>query len=236
MPEIIKIFINKKSNVYSPFSGILVVDDDKSFCHMLCKSIESSIENCLIIGCVGAETALTLCQNIYFDVILCDINMPNMYGDELILRIKKNSPSTYIIAMTGYGPEMGFRAGRSHAEKFYDKKNAVDNLYDLLKTGLGEASARRTKILKSDYSVPAAQNRIKALHWRERYKFKQHFGCTPQKYTVSRKRIYALSVLKLKQDMTKNEISVLCGFSSTQKMIRSVNPVLKICGSLLERP
>lgn len=234
MSEAIEILVNKKSNVYNPFSAILVVDDDKSFCKMLCKSIESFIENCLIIGCAGPETALGLCQNIYFDVILCDINMPNMYGDELISRVKKLSPSTYVVAMTGFGPEMGFRAGRSQAENFFDKKQAIENLNGLLKSGLAEASARRTRILKHDYSVPAAKNKIKKLHWRERYKFKQHFGCTPQKYTASRKRIYALSVLRLRQDMTKNEISVLCGFSSTQKMIRSVNPVLKMCGSLIE--
>ncbi len=81
-------------------SSILVVDDDKN----LSKTFK------LILQSVGfhVDTAATGLQALYkskqakYDLVILDINLPDMMGDEVAEKLKKANPAMNIIMITGY--------------------------------------------------------------------------------------------------------------------------------------
>ncbi|MDQ7009053.1 MAG: response regulator transcription factor [Candidatus Gracilibacteria bacterium] len=78
---------------------ILIVEDNKTISKNLSrylglKNIESEI-------CESAEDAeLLLNQNNNFDIILLDIGLPGINGDELLIKLRKNGNNTPVIFLT----------------------------------------------------------------------------------------------------------------------------------------
>ena len=68
---------------------ILVVEDDKRISDFLIKGLEEN--NYLVTLCKSAEDVLTYYLNIQFDLIICDVMLPEMDGIQLVqtLRFKK---------------------------------------------------------------------------------------------------------------------------------------------------
>jgi CheY-like chemotaxis protein len=81
-------------------SSILVVDDDKNLANTFK----------LILQSVGfhVDTAATGLQALYkankqsFDLVILDMNLPDMLGDEVAEKLKENNEDINIIMITGY--------------------------------------------------------------------------------------------------------------------------------------
>ena len=81
-------------------SSILVVDDDKNLANTFK----------LILQSVGfnVDTAATGLQALYkanrtkFDLVILDMNLPDMLGDEVAEKLKENNDDMNIIMITGY--------------------------------------------------------------------------------------------------------------------------------------
>ena len=83
---------------YLPLSVLLVEDDELNrelFSHIL----QNRVHKLLIAA--SAQDALTVTKGFEFDVILTDIRMPEMDGVALFKALRKRSPHTPIIAVTG---------------------------------------------------------------------------------------------------------------------------------------
>ena len=86
----------------------------------------------------GLETLTRLSETV--DRLVTDINMPNMDGVELILKVKKRNPDIAIIAMSGAGPVGGalntWPAGKIGAdevfEKLFDYAEMIDTAKQLI--------------------------------------------------------------------------------------------------------
>lgn len=79
---------------------ILIVDDYKVNLSLIEKMLNTTgVE--LIIAKSG-EMAIDQCTKSHFDLILLDLQMPNLNGYETLKLIKKDSPDTKIIAQTAY--------------------------------------------------------------------------------------------------------------------------------------
>jgi len=73
-----------------PASRILVIDDEPALCAVIRRLLQQEHE---IIGFVDATAALEyLQQDNAFDVVICDIMMPNMSGIEFFGELKKSEP------------------------------------------------------------------------------------------------------------------------------------------------
>jgi two-component system response regulator AtoC len=80
---------------------VLIVDDDPIVLKSLGKMLEM---NGYSIGCAAdGRTALEMIERNGHDVILSDINMPEMNGFELLERVKEKCPESAFIIITGYG-------------------------------------------------------------------------------------------------------------------------------------
>jgi DNA-binding NtrC family response regulator len=71
------------------------------------------------------KRALDLLQSSRFDVVLTDLMMPGMSGEELLLKVKAQYPTTEVVVLTAHGtPESGFNAAKQGA--FYYLPKPVD--------------------------------------------------------------------------------------------------------------
>jgi len=114
-----------------PRIRFLIVDDDKSI-RRLCATIGASLSfQC--IEAESAETALSLLESESPDLVLADLMMPNMSGQEFLEEVKKVLPRAEIAIMTGHGSiESAVRAMRSGAYDFITKPFRIEELKLLL--------------------------------------------------------------------------------------------------------
>ena len=79
---------------------ILIIEDDTAFCQMLHTFLTKhgfDVSSTSTISEAEKELRLT-----FFDVILSDVRLPEGNGIALLSKIKKQSPGTQVILMTGY--------------------------------------------------------------------------------------------------------------------------------------
>ncbi len=85
----------------SNVGSLFVVDDDKNICEAMADYLRGLGHR--------TETALTChdaigrMQEYPFDVVICDVNLPDQDGFQLLEWAVKNKPDTSVILLTGYG-------------------------------------------------------------------------------------------------------------------------------------
>ena len=79
---------------------LLIVDDEP----VILKSLSLLFEplGCAIQCTMDSHEAIKLMEEQLFQIVLSDIKMPNMTGNELLRRLKKLNPLCQVIMMTGY--------------------------------------------------------------------------------------------------------------------------------------
>lgn len=99
---------------------ILVVDDDP----IVVKSLSTMLKmNSYSVDCANdGRTTLEMIERNGHDIVLVDINMPEMNGFELLGEVKEKSPSSAFIVITAYGTiEDAVRAMKMGAYDFVTK-------------------------------------------------------------------------------------------------------------------
>jgi CheY-like chemotaxis protein len=78
---------------------ILVIDDD----HTLRLTVKTMLESDghVVTLAVNGEDGVRKFQETDFDLVICDVFMPNVEGMETIRRVRRILPATPIISMTG---------------------------------------------------------------------------------------------------------------------------------------
>ncbi|MBN1957150.1 MAG: sigma-54-dependent Fis family transcriptional regulator [Desulfuromonadales bacterium] len=80
---------------------ILIVEDDDIMRITVVDHLQ--LQGWQVHDCTNGSAALTALNQQYFDVIISDIRMPEMNGDQLLTAVKKLSPRTEVIMMTAHG-------------------------------------------------------------------------------------------------------------------------------------
>jgi DNA-binding NtrC family response regulator len=80
---------------------LLIVDDEPIIRESLGEFLTQEGFAVSVAGC--AEDALVLAEKTAFDLALCDIQLPGIDGIELLDRLLKISPETFVILITAYG-------------------------------------------------------------------------------------------------------------------------------------
>ncbi|MCP4719553.1 MAG: response regulator [Desulfobacteraceae bacterium] len=95
-------------------TDILIIDDEKKFAAMLAKRIE--LRGCTSEVCYDGRTALEWIK-IHKDsitLILLDLQLPDLYGTQVLTGIKKINPAIPVIILTGHGTQQD----RQECEQF----------------------------------------------------------------------------------------------------------------------
>jgi len=80
---------------------VLIVDDETEMRAALTEALKR--EGHSIVTADNGQTALEKFDEETFDLVLSDVKMPKMNGEELLREIKSRSPGTPVIMMTAYG-------------------------------------------------------------------------------------------------------------------------------------
>ncbi len=80
---------------------ILIADDETTITATLEDDLRDAGHEVVTVR--DGESALTALKQSRFDVLLSDIAMPKLKGDELLVRAKAHDPSLIVVLMTGFG-------------------------------------------------------------------------------------------------------------------------------------
>ncbi len=128
---------------------ILIVDDEPD---MLtgCSNILAALGNKPVPIAEGS-LALELIKNEEFDLIFCDLLMPDVDGMQIIENVQKISPQTPIIIFSAYGTiDRAVDAMRAGAFDFIEKPFDTDRLKMVIEKGLRQRNLikERNNLLK----------------------------------------------------------------------------------------
>ena len=72
---------------------ILIVDDDARVCDALKRVLRPALSrDSLLVACARAEDALTLARQVEFDVVLCNLQLPQMDGIGFCATLERTNP------------------------------------------------------------------------------------------------------------------------------------------------
>ena len=110
---------------------LLIVDDEQRFANMLAKRL--MLRGCHCDICYNGQQALDLVRRKNFFLILLDLHLPDIYGTEVLTRIRKNDERTPVIVVTGHGTEKDRQeCMQQGAYAFMRKPVGIDELMTIL--------------------------------------------------------------------------------------------------------
>ena len=118
---------------------ILVVDDSDDTREMMAKLLE--LEAYRVITAEDGLVGLNKAEMERPDLIITDINMPNLNGIEMIKRIRNQSPvqEVPILAITAYGSTVAAEALAAGADRATTKPIEFDSLIEGIKQLLAKS-------------------------------------------------------------------------------------------------
>lgn len=135
---------------------ILIIDDEDKLRNLLTKII--SYEGFDVYQAADCKTALMKMNEISFDVVLCDVRLPDGNGVELLKELKEKYPETEVVLLTAYGniPD-GVRAIKNGAFDYITKGDDNNKIVPLIhraieKVELGKRVLHLEKQLQNKYS------------------------------------------------------------------------------------
>lgn len=121
---------------------ILVIDDEDKLRSLLARIIRA--EGFAVEEAADAKAGLQLLIAKTFEVILCDVKLPDANGVELVKKLKEAAPASEVILLTAYGniPD-GVRAIQHGAFDYITKGNDNDKIIPLIYRAIEKNDLRR---------------------------------------------------------------------------------------------
>jgi two-component system, OmpR family, response regulator len=92
--------VNIKSCIMKHY-GLLIVDDEKRYADMLARRLQlRGITSCV---CYDGGSALEIISRDPIPIVLLDLRLPDMYGLEVLAKIKAHRPETVVVILTAHG-------------------------------------------------------------------------------------------------------------------------------------
>ena len=115
--------------------NILIVDDEKNIRTGLAKALE--LDGYKTYTAADGLEALELIETEEIDLIIADLRMPNLSGEQLLRKVVDTYPTIPVIILTGHGTiETAVQAMRDGAYDFLTKPVSLDRLSMLAKRAL----------------------------------------------------------------------------------------------------
>ena len=157
---------------------ILIVDDEYATCLMLQRRLKREGYDTDIAD--SGDTALDKLKSDHFDLVITDMKMPGMMGEELIQEVKKIDPDLPVIIMTAYADlKDSVELVTSGLAFYYFEKPITEPLakFDAFKRGIDNALKTR----RGEYEDVVAQES------EEIYEFSGIIGESPKMKELYRK-------------------------------------------------
>ncbi|MDX1349590.1 MAG: sigma-54 dependent transcriptional regulator [Putridiphycobacter sp.] len=139
---------------------ILIIDDESSIRRTLKEILE--FENYKVDAAEDGKTGLKAATENKYDVIFCDIKMPQMDGLEVLAELKKAGVLTPVIMISGHGNiETAVDSIKSGAYDFIEKPLDLNRILVTIKNALERADlVQETTVLKKEVKKLAKSTTI----------------------------------------------------------------------------
>lgn len=145
---------------------LLIVDDETESLEWLEEMFESSDDAINVYTASTGRKALELLNNVKFDVVLTDIQMPGMSGLELYEKIKEDWPHTRIVFLTGYGThEILYQVAQDRKIRYLVKTETSERIVDTVVEAYRELLEEQEAALKQKRNDTLLS---KAKYWLEK--------------------------------------------------------------------
>jgi DNA-binding NtrC family response regulator len=112
-------------------STILVIDDNEDFRKLLAETLVMWGYN--TAEAVDGEQALSIIQQFSPDMVIVDLDMPNMNGLEFTKRVKEINPKFPVIMVTAFAKfYTADEVNASHPDEFLQKPVHMDKLLEII--------------------------------------------------------------------------------------------------------
>jgi len=128
---------------------ILVVDDEANVLSGLRRVLRSARKEWEIAYAADGEEALALFDSTRFDIVLSDIRMPKMDGITLLEEVRRRSPETVRIALSGHADKEDTLRGARHIHQFLSKPCAAETLLATLERAVRLGRLLQDNVLKA---------------------------------------------------------------------------------------
>ncbi|MCE9577009.1 MAG: sigma-54 dependent transcriptional regulator [Deltaproteobacteria bacterium] len=120
---------------------ILIVDDDPAVVELLVESLQPRYE---VTGTVSARAALEQVATEEIDLLVSDVEMPEMRGVDLLAAVLERKPGQLVLLLTAFGTiELAVEAVRAGACDFVTKPFKLDVLVLAIERAMREKTMRR---------------------------------------------------------------------------------------------
>ncbi len=112
---------------------VLIIDDEEKFAMMLARRL--ALRNCLCEVCFDGNAGLTWVKDNPYSaaLILLDLQLPDMYGTQVLTGIKEINPSLPVIILTGHGSKEDEKECMAlGAHEFVNKPMRIDDIIERL--------------------------------------------------------------------------------------------------------
>lgn len=147
---------------------ILVVDDERN----IRESLATYLTHCgyRVRVCSDGESALEAFQEHASPIVLSDLMMPGMSGEELLQEVKAREPFTEVILMTGYGTiGSAVSAMKSGAYDYVVKPFKMDALLHTIEKASNHRSLVRENRRLQENSLNVLRAMVNVLEHRDSY-------------------------------------------------------------------
>ena len=147
--------------------NILIIDDEKSLLDLL--SVVLKKEGYRIKTCLAPSKVFDLLEKESFDLVVCDIKLPEISGMEILKYVRENKPDLPVIMITAYGSlKQAVEALKAGAIDYILKPFDVEELkiiiaHELEKRRLREENILLKRDLKERYSFENMIGKSKAM-------------------------------------------------------------------------
>lgn len=91
--------------------SILIVEDDKDACHILCNAVRRRFSDLTTYCAENGREGLELFKEYHPDIVVTDINMPEMDGLDMAGAIRTIAPNAKFIVVTAF-------SGKGYMDRF----------------------------------------------------------------------------------------------------------------------
>lgn len=110
---------------------ILIVDDEQRYADMLARRLTLRGLTCQV--CYDGRTAIDLHASEPFALVILDLRLPDLYGTEVLTRIKQSRPVTEVVILTGHGTDRDReQCMKIGANAFINKPVDIDQLITIM--------------------------------------------------------------------------------------------------------
>jgi two-component system response regulator DegU len=145
-------------------SSRLVIADDHPLFRAAIRQMLGEWPDLVVVGEAGdGREAVKLCQRLRPDLVLMDLRMPKMDGFEATREIKRQSPSTIVLALTAFGePESLLDALKAGASGYVLKDSSPQRIVGAIRRVLDGESP-----LNQEVAMELLRRMIEERHQKE---------------------------------------------------------------------